>query len=100
MKAWEAKGYPKDDTKMKQLASLISSLSNKSMYFGDLNSENLIWHKKKWVIVDSGSLQRRPSKEDALKKFMASIPRKWGEKVSEPDKVKSCISGLLNGLVK
>ena len=100
LKAWEAKGYPKDDTKMKQLASLISSLSNKSMYFGDLNSENLIWHKKKWVIVDSGSLQRRPSKEDALKKFMASIPRKWGEKVSEPDKVKSCISGLLNGLVK
>ena len=95
IKDWELRGSPRDDPKLVKLLALGKDMASKKVYFGDLNSKNLIWSidKNDWVVIDSGTVQIKETEGQALEKFIDSVNRKWGKKINNADTLMRCMLG-------
>lgn len=105
VRQWSDERTPYDSMIASELRQLVRGLAKKGAYIGDLNAKNLIWipplegqvppfaptidggavvpAKKGWVIVDSGSTITRLSFREAMARYVANIPRKWGKHADE-----------------
>jgi hypothetical protein len=73
LQQWSAKGFPKNSIQIRKLKSLIKSSAQKGIYIRDLNSKNLIWNGKDWIVIDSGGITGDLSSNDSVGRYLEKV---------------------------
>jgi|GEM_PF-1178026 len=76
---WTSSGHNQNAAELIELKKIITDLSQKGVYIGDLNAKNLIYANGSWVVVDSGSVLEGLSVNDAFEQFVQKVGRRWGK---------------------
>ena len=79
IKQWTMACTPHNSIQATALRKLVHTLSKRGVYVGDLNAKNVIWKAGRWVIVDSGSIRRRLTFDEAITRYVTNIPKRWGK---------------------
>ena len=78
-KQWATACAPCNSIQASGLRKLVYKLSKQGVYIGDLNAKNLIWKADSWIVVDSGSIKKRLTFDEAMTRYVTNIPQRWGK---------------------